>query len=174
MSIATIPWLQGKNVQIQITPQNVSTLGVLSANAVGTMVFKGLIDSDVENFSYSVENVSPRDWINTNPYVYEYSDSFTITEIPQAWPLRTAGTDYQKGNILKVCERVARYHYVQVSWLEDDISTVVNSEASYVLMHSLDRTTPKASGRLVGTFSTVIVYDTATGISIANPALGSP
>lgn len=173
MAYGVPPYLLGKNVTIQITPLTVATNGTFSNNAIGALTCNGRLDQDDQELAYVTDNISPRDAFNSNPVPYEVGSSFTITEIAQAWPLWTSNTAvWNAGNTLEKCARLSIYHYIQVSVLQNDLSTTIATWSAYCLLESHRRSSPKAKNTFAATFRTLLVADTSTGVFQSNPAIG--
>jgi len=166
------PFMLGKNVTIQITPQTVAADGTFSAASIGALPCNGRIDQDMQDLTYSMDNISPRDAFNSNPVPFEVGSTFTITEIAQAWPLWSSRTAvWGQGNTLETCAELSLYHYVQVTALENDLSTVIQTWSAYCVLVSHKRTSPKQKNTYEATFQTVLVANTGTGAFQSNPAL---
>lgn len=177
MAYGTPQWLLGRNVTIQATPQDTSNTGQWSNNAIGTLTFNGVIDQSSQSAQMVVDNISPRDWFNSNPVAYEFSEVFTVTTVAQALPLVTGSSfDWTKGNVLEALWRVNagpnRYVLLSVSALKPDNSSSVMTWTAYCLFMSKDFTSPKNKNSMTGVFHTAIVADVSTGVGQGNPSFG--
>lgn len=167
-------WFLGKNVTIQITPQDVSAAGAFSNDAIGALTFNGRIEQDEHDLHLKTENIAPTNAFQSNPVPVEVGFTYTVTEIMQAFPLVTSGNSgFGRGNVLEAAVAVSYYHKVVVT-LNDNTTpnpNAIRTYTMYVLLTNVKRHSPKGKNTMVGTFQTVLVTDTGTGAFVANPAL---
>lgn len=167
-------WFLGKNVTIQITPQDVSSSGAFSNDAIGTLTFNGRIEQDEHDLHLKTENISPTNAFQSNPVPVEVGFSYTVTEIMQAFPLVSSGNvGFGRGNVLEAAVAVSYYHRIVVTLSDDTAPTpnVIRAYTMYVLLTDVKRHSPKGKNTMTGTFQTILVADTGTGLFQANPAL---
>ena len=174
MAFGVPPFMLGKNVQVQITPQTMATDGTFSNASIGALTCNGRLDQDTQELMYSMDNISPRDVFNSNPVPYEVGSTFTITEIAQAWTLWSSATAvWGQGNTLETAADISLYHLISVSAFEDDISTVIQTWSAYCVLESHKRNSPKQKNTYEATFRTVSVANTTTGIFVSNPQIAN-
>lgn len=182
-TLAVPHWAVGTNYQVQITPQDVSATALFSNNAVGTFIFTGRVEEDSFSQSLSTKNFSPIGSFNSNPVPMEYSGVYTITEIVQALPLFTSGSQlWDHGNILEKCIQTSWYHKIVVyltnnrkpldpAWATETPSNLI-TWTFYGLLTDLRRTSPKGVTRNTATLLTVPVGNGAGGF-LSNPTVQS-
>ncbi len=173
MATGMIQWAIGKNVKVTITPQDVSSAGVFSNNALGSCSFSGRIEDVSDDVSLDVETFAPMDGYIQTPVPMGLSGNYRITEIDQALPLVTSvNKGYGYGNVLRVAGRASFYHKILLELYDNASSPVlIESQTVYVVM-----TAPRSGSRSRGkgttsaTFQLIDAFDTSTGARIANPA----
>lgn len=174
MAYGLPPFLLGKNVSVAITPQSVAADGTLSNNAIGALTFNGRIEDSAHGLEYSTENISPNDFISSNPVPIEMGTSFSITEIAQAWPLWTsASAVYGQGNTIEKAARLSPYHLLNITASKRDNSASIMTWSAYVLMTGYGRSSPKGKNTFTANFQTILIVDTSTGVEQSNPSVGT-
>lgn len=168
-----IQWAIGKNTVVTITPQDVSSTGVLSDNALGSVSFRGRIEDVADEITTDTDTIVPMDGYIATPVVQGLGGTVRITEIDQALPLVTSSNKgYGYGNVLRVAGRTSFYFKILIE-LYNNASTpvLIESQTVYALL-----TQPRSGNRTRGkattsaTFALVDVFNESTGARIANPA----
>ena len=175
----TPPWLLGRDVSVTITPLDVSSTGVYSPNAIGTLVTTARLEEDMFTNAIQTQDYRPVQSFNANPVPVSYSGTYTITEIAQALPLVSVGhTGWGFGNVLEAAFRTSFYHLITVSVYERTATTHYTAASSgsvfswsfYALMTECKRTSPKQKNTWQATLQTISVGDGSGGF-INNPTV---
>lgn len=163
----------GKNLIIQITPQDVSAAGVLTDNAVGTFSMQGRVDPFDMEAQLTSDNISPTNAFNSNPVPYEFGATYTVTEIMQALPLvNSSNKGFGFGNVLMRCSRVSFYAKMVLLHVDNAGSPgTIEQETIYGLWTTpRGLSIPKGKGVAKAILQTILVVDTATNAFLANPS----
>lgn len=171
MAIGVPRFLLGRHLTVTVTPQDVSSGGVFSNNALGTLTFKASIEEDSFESTLSTQNLASLGSFNANPVPIEYDAVYSLTELMAALPL-VASSSYAwgYGNYLEKIAATSWYHYITVT-AADTSGSAVRTWSFYALLTGLKRSSPKAKNTNVATFRLVSVGNGSGGYA-SNPVLG--
>lgn len=168
----TLPLFEtGKQYTIWMTPQDISaSTGAMTDNAVGAIVFNGLVDEHSEETTFVDDNISPTDCPNSNPVTYEQGSVLEITEISTGYTLGSAS-----GNKLRKALLISLYHKVQI--VDYNPANIARTGATglltravyYVKVSNTGRQVPKQRVPAKASFNTIAVSD-GSGGWVTNPS----
>jgi hypothetical protein len=168
-----IQWAIGRNTTVTVTPQDVSSTGVLSDNAFGSVSFTGRIEDVSDEIQVDTDTIAAMDGYVATPVVQGISGTIRITEIDQALPLVTSSNKgFGYGNALRVIGRTSFYAKIVIElWNNASTPVLIERQTIYGLL-TQPRSSSRSRGKATtsGTFTLVDVFNETTGARIANPA----
>lgn len=179
MANGITPWLLGRDITVQITPQDVSSNGVFTNDAIGALTFTGRLEEDSFENTLQTQDYRPVQAFNANPVPVSYVGTYTLTEIAQALPLLSSGSGWGYGNVLETAFRTSFYHKIVVSAFQHTITNTYTESGSgspvyswtfYALMTNVKRNSPKQMNTFQATLQTISISNGSSGF-ISNPSV---